>query len=484
MDNKEHLALEKYEGIQYEDEIQLIDLLTVIWKWKLLILTGTIVFAFGAGIISFNMTKVYNIFMVLRPGIVKITEEGENPERKIYIDTINNIKGILDAETFNNRILKKINASKTDDYFLTAIKLKTAIIKGSDTLKVSCLTSNINTGLQILRETAKNLSSEYESTIEYYRKNFENDIIASYSLVSKLVSAISNVKNKISTTEAEYNNKIHINYSQIKKKANDISNIKRKMTTIKTKNLALLKQLDNETNNVKAEKSGKKLQIENLIKRINDIQSEIGRVAQNSDLLIKERNSFLSSKKSADIALAAMVYSNTIQQNLSYLNTLRNQVNNLTSQTYKQTAALEMLESKIKNIEIKKDNLTQQNRYEVENLHTQIRNLENDIKDLDSQKEKFQKQRKSEVDDFKAKLVSFENEKKYIQEKIEILKYKKSAVKGIEMIQPPASEPNPVKPKITLNIALASVTGLFVMLFSAFFLEYIAKYRNADKKNI
>ncbi|MBL0716880.1 MAG: hypothetical protein JJV89_02415 [Desulfosarcina sp.] len=307
MDHKEHMDLARYEGIHYEDEIQLMDLLTVIWKWKFLILIGTIVFALGAGIISLNMAKVYNTFMVLRPGIVKITEESENPERKIYIDNINNIKGLLDAGTFNNRILKTINASKTNNNFLTNIKLKTVIIKGSDTLKVSYLTSNIDAGLQILRETAKNLSMEYNSTIEYYRKNFDNDIITSYSLVSKLVSAIANIKNEISTIEAEYNNKIQINSSQIKKKSNDISNIKRKITTIKSKHPALLKQLDNETNNVKAEKSAKKLQTENLRKRINDIQSEIGRVAQNSDLLIKERTRVLSSKKSANIALASMV---------------------------------------------------------------------------------------------------------------------------------------------------------------------------------
>ena len=395
-------------------------------------------------------------------------------------DNVNNIKGILDAETFNNRILKNINASKTNNNFLTNIKLKTVIIKGSDTLKVSYLTSNIDAGLQILRETAQNLSMEYNSTIEYYRKNFDNDIITSYSLVSKLVSAIANVKNEFSTIEAEYNNKIQINSSQIKKKANDISNIKRKMTTIKTKNLALLKQLDNETNNVKAKKSAKKLQIENLMKRINDIQSEIGRVAQNSDLLIKKRNSFLSSKKSADIALASMVYSNTIQQKLSYLNTLRNQVNNLTAQTYKQTAALEVIESKIINIEIKKDNLTQQNRYEVENLQTQIKNLENDVKDFNSQKENFEKQTKSKIDNFKTKLTSLENEKKYTREKIEILKYKKSAIKGIQIIQPAAFEPNPVKPKTVLNITLASVVGLFFYGFCSFFSELycqIPKYR-------
>ena len=80
--------------------------------------------------------------------------------------------------------------------------------------------------------------------------------------------------------------------------------------------------------------------------------------------------------------------------------------------------------------------------------------------------------------------MSLENEKKYTQEKIEILKYKKTAIKGIQIIQPAIFEPNPVKPKITLNIALASVVGLFLMIFSAFFLNYIAKYQNTDKENL
>ncbi|MBL0716881.1 MAG: hypothetical protein JJV89_02420 [Desulfosarcina sp.] len=102
-----------------------------------------------------------------------------------------------------------------------------------------------------------------------------------------------------------------------------------------------------------------------------------------------------------------------------------------------------MIASKIKNIEIKKDNSAQQNRYEVENLQSQIKNLGNDIEDLDVEKEKLKKQTKNKIDNFKAKLMSLENEKKYTQEKIEILKYKKTAIKNIQFIQPATFEPNP-----------------------------------------
>ncbi|MCW9096174.1 MAG: Wzz/FepE/Etk N-terminal domain-containing protein, partial [Ignavibacteriaceae bacterium] len=51
-----------------DDEIELIDILRVIWKWKYLILSGTIVCGLVTAIISLNMRKIYSIDMTLMPG--------------------------------------------------------------------------------------------------------------------------------------------------------------------------------------------------------------------------------------------------------------------------------------------------------------------------------------------------------------------------------------------------------------------------------
>jgi len=56
----------------YEDEIELMDYLKVIWRWKYLILAGTLACAIGAAIISLNMTKIYGISTVLQPGVLKV----------------------------------------------------------------------------------------------------------------------------------------------------------------------------------------------------------------------------------------------------------------------------------------------------------------------------------------------------------------------------------------------------------------------------
>ena len=63
--DKQPLDLQPHPYDSYEDEIELMDLLKVLWKWKYLILLGTFACAVIAGIVSFNMTKIYQGKMVV-----------------------------------------------------------------------------------------------------------------------------------------------------------------------------------------------------------------------------------------------------------------------------------------------------------------------------------------------------------------------------------------------------------------------------------
>ena len=49
----------------YEDEINLIDYLKVLWKWKWLIIAGTMICAVAAAVISLQMPKIYEISTVI-----------------------------------------------------------------------------------------------------------------------------------------------------------------------------------------------------------------------------------------------------------------------------------------------------------------------------------------------------------------------------------------------------------------------------------
>ena len=66
----------------YEDEINLIDYLMVLWKWKWMIIECTLICTIRAWMISLQMSKVDSIDMVLKPSILAVKEDN----KFVYID--------------------------------------------------------------------------------------------------------------------------------------------------------------------------------------------------------------------------------------------------------------------------------------------------------------------------------------------------------------------------------------------------------------
>ena len=65
-----------------------------------------------------------------------------------------------------------------------------------------------------------------------------------------------------------------------------------------------------------------------------------------------------------------------------------------------------------------------------------------------------------------------------LREEIKRLEFNEDNVQSIEILKPPSRSAYPIKPKIKLNVMLAGIVGLFIMLFLAFFLEYIQRHRD------
>ncbi len=103
--NSKPIRSVEYKTDYPEDEIELIDLLRVIWKWKYLIIGGTLVCAIAAMVISSIMPKIYRIETVIRPGILSFGEDGKS----IYIDTPDNIKALIETGAFEKKILDNLD---------------------------------------------------------------------------------------------------------------------------------------------------------------------------------------------------------------------------------------------------------------------------------------------------------------------------------------------------------------------------------------
>ena len=76
------------------------------------------------------------------------------------------------------------------------------------------------------------------------------------------------------------------------------------------------------------------------------------------------------------------MYTNTIQQNISYLNTLQGSANSVNHQTYQETLAVEGLKNDIKDLEAQEINLKKQTEYEKGTLLTDIKDYQSQVKSM------------------------------------------------------------------------------------------------------
>lgn len=394
-----------------EDEIELMDLLKVLWKWKYLILAGTFVFALVAAIVSFNMTKIYGVKTVLAPGVSKIDSSGEI----ISIVTLQEMKTIIESGALEKAVLEGLKASVGRD-FPKPLSFSVSIPKRSNALEVEYETPQVDLGLRIMALLNQALLRKFDAVVDYAREEFAIRVEAKASESSNILEKIQKAKSEIGTYQAK-----------------TASDIKEKHNQILTK---------------KAQIVSEKAQIGNMKKRISEIEVEIGRISKNTDLLLEERNRFLGRETTNDNVLSAVVYSNTIQQNISYLNELRGQNNRIQDAIYKSEADIEAMENTIKNIEEQIITIKALLKYGVENVEAEISALE--------------------------------SKKTFIVEEIKNLTFKKDYVQNIQILQPPKSSPFPVRPRTKLNILLAGVVGFFLTVFAAFLIQYIANHKSKD----
>ena len=108
---------------------------------------------------------------------MNIINEGENEDKRIYIDSPQNLKALIDLGSFDNQILKYLEPLANGQDIPKIIQFKTNIPKQSNSLKISYETSNIEQGLQILGYLNKLLLKKYyesgkikyDTYAEYYQ---------------------------------------------------------------------------------------------------------------------------------------------------------------------------------------------------------------------------------------------------------------------------------------------------------------------------
>ena len=166
-----------------DDEIKLMDCLKVIWKWKKLIILGTIAIIIVAGVISFLMPKVYSIQMVLEPGIIKVSEDGQN----IYAESQDNIKALIETGVFDRDILKSLKVPNRG-HIPKLLHYKVTVPPQSNAIMISYQAADIKLGVDILKKLSELLQNRHSQRGIRYKNKLMIEIQANKTEVSNLVA--------------------------------------------------------------------------------------------------------------------------------------------------------------------------------------------------------------------------------------------------------------------------------------------------------
>lgn len=242
-------------------------------------------------------------------------------------------------------------AKRNSNNLPETLEFRTNIPKDSNAIKVSYESTSVDQGLHIMNLLAKRLSEKFRERVKYFQN--------------------------------EYKTQIGLKKTQMA--------------------------------DCEAKRRASQRHIKNSQEQIDELTSRIELIKKNTSSLIRQRDKFLSDNTSKDSILSALLYTNTIQQNITLENTCKKQINDY------------------------------------------ITRRENE----------------------KLKMEELNGELKRLSEEIKGLEFKKNNVQNVEILQSPTSSQHPVKPRIALNVMLAGVLGFLAVLFLAFFLEYVQTHRAA-----
>jgi uncharacterized protein involved in exopolysaccharide biosynthesis len=183
-----------------EDEIELIDILRVIWRWKYFIIGGTVLCMIAAALVSSLMAKTYRISMVLEPGILKLKENGDH----VSVDSPENLKALIEFGAFNEKIIKNINSSDNRD-LLRSLRFKVSIPKNSETLKILYETPNIELGKRVLNLLQVLLLNKYAELVAYSKNEYDKQITFKRTEMADVEAEVQSKKKQIANLQDRIN---------------------------------------------------------------------------------------------------------------------------------------------------------------------------------------------------------------------------------------------------------------------------------------
>lgn len=398
-----------------KSEVELIDVLNVVWKRKWLIIIPTALVALLAGLISLLLPPVWEVDAVILPSKFFVqTEQGQFVE--VVVTDPKQIAGQVNEESYNNLIAAELKMGPKE-----FPRVRAENLKETNLVRVVVRDENIDAAKAILNLLFNHLKKDLDRKIEVEIKGIDTEITTKEN-------AIKNLENEIKTQDNE-----------IKKKNNEI----------RLKDLSVQSR-EIEKDWIKKENESYKNKLKISEERMQSITEEMKSVKTRIDSLDEQLKKVIAEKKEGAEAVSLLLYSNEVQQNLRYYNTL---------------------DEKLNIEKIAQENL----RLNITENEEKIRQIDNQISQFNTEKEII----KAEISTLQNEIDKLKNRINTTQSEIKLAQDKKLRIDYTQLVKEPTASLYPVSPRKILNVLVAGLLGLVTFTMLAFFMEYLSRNRPA-----
>jgi len=235
------------------EEIELMDYLIVLRKYKWLIILGTLICAITAGIVAFNMSKIYEVSTSINVGRV----EGKFVEESSIITE--RVKSISLRKEIAQKLSLPFEEISGKDFFKVSSKGN----KDTLTIEVKVETAEPEQAIKILELVNENLIKNHQSKIEKFKKVLLDKIAINESKIATTEAQIEALKKEIS-------DKIAIDEKQIEIKKQTQKVLEKQLADIE-KEIKTLEQVRDSI----IERKIKEVDVVGMVAYFNDLQARL-----------------------------------------------------------------------------------------------------------------------------------------------------------------------------------------------------------------
>lgn len=439
----------------YYEEVSLMDYINVLWKRKWLIIIPTLFTAIIAGVVSFLLPPKWEVDTIILPSKFLVQTATGQFEEVLVVDP-KQVAGQINQESYNRLIASKLNLD-----IRRFPKLKAENLRDTKLVRVSLRTKNVDEGKAILSNLFNLLKEDFDRKINVEVKSIDAEIETKRSLIREKEISIKDAENQIEMKRLllkDKDNEIKARENDIKKKNNDIRVKDLEVQSKEIEKSRLLKEIEADQNKLKISEE-----------RVNSIHEEMRSVKARIDEIDEQMRKALAERKQGSDAISLLLYSNEVQQNLRYYNTLDEKLSaekitqeNLRLSIRDKQELLRQIDTQINQIKTQQDSI----RAEIDTIMTEIARIKTEKDKIGTEIQSI----KNEIEKIKNSIKVFENE-------IGLLQDRKARLDYAQLVKEPTSSLYPVSPRKRINILLGGMVGGFIFVMLAFFVDYLEKQK-------